>query len=98
MENDSNIKRISIMVREDQHEKLLGMELNVSGLIRDLIDDYFSDHSITLAVTKETKDLYDKIVSNTGSSDSEIEPHLKKSLKILLKNKIEKMQKLHKSL
>ena len=95
---ESGIKRISIMIREDQHEKLLEKELNVSGLIRDLIDDYFSDHSITLTVERETKELYDKIVSNTGSSDSEIEPHLRKSLKILLKNKIDQMQKLHKSL
>ena len=87
-----NLKRISLMVREDQHDQIAHMGLNLSGLIRDLIDDYISEHKITLAVSEETKQLYDTIISNTGSSDDEVEKYLKHTLKHLLRDKIEYMQ------
>lgn len=89
---NKNLKRISLMIREDQHDKIVDLGLNLSGLIRDLIDDFLSEHNITLAVTEETKQLYDTIISNTGSSDSEVEKYLKHTLKHLLKDKIEYMQ------
>lgn len=72
--------------------------LNASGLFRDLLDDYLSEHKITLGVTKETKELYDLIISNTASSDSELELFLKESLKKLLKEKIDYMIELHKKI
>lgn len=92
------LKRISLMIREDQYEQVNQKDLNLSGLVRDLIDDFLSEHKITLAVSVETKDLYDMIVSNTASSDSELEKYLRQSLKALLKEKIEYMTNIHKSL
>lgn len=86
------------MVREDQHEKLLSSGLNVSGLIRDLIDDYLSDFKITLSVSEETRSIYDRVVSNTGATDVDLEKYIVKALKELLKMRIQQMQELEKNL
>ncbi len=91
-------KRISLMIGEEQHEKLLETGANISGLVRDLIEDHFSEHTITVAVSEETRNLYNQIISNTGSTDEEFEPYLKKGLKEMLGAKIKSMGKLHKSL
>lgn len=82
------------MLREDQYEKVHSSGINLSGLIRDLIDDYLSDFKITLSVTQETRELYDMIISNTGSNDEDLELYLKDSLKLLLRDKIKSMQDL----
>ena len=50
-------RRINLMIREDQHSRLLELALNMSGLIRSLIDDHLSDSKITLAVSEETAHL-----------------------------------------
>lgn len=94
----NGLKRVSIMIREDQYDTLSSMDLNLSGLLRDLIDDHLSEHKIVLSVQKETRDLYDLVISNTGSSDTELEVHLKRAIKELLKNKIDYMLKLHQEL
>jgi transcription termination factor NusB len=91
----AQLKRISLLVREDQYKNLTEKGINVSGLIRDLLDDYISEHKITLAVSEDTKQLYDLIVSNTGSSDAEVEKYLTVTLKNLLQDKIIYMQDLH---
>ncbi len=89
-----SMKRISLMLREDQYNKVTEAGLNLSGLVRDLLDDYLSEHKITLSVTEETKSLYDLIVSNTGSTDEDVEKYLKNTLKLLLKDRIKAMQEL----
>jgi hypothetical protein len=88
------MKRVSLMIREDQYDKVVSAGLNLSGLVRDLVDDYLSEHKITLSVTEETKQLYDLIVSNTGSTDEDVEKYLKSTLKLLLKDRIKQMQEL----
>jgi Na+-transporting NADH:ubiquinone oxidoreductase subunit NqrA len=97
MEHDGQ-RRISLMIREDQYQKILAADINVSGLIRDLIDDHFGEHSVTITLTQETRALYNKIVSSTGGGDTEIEPYLKTALKMMLKDKIREMERLQKSL
>ena len=92
------LKRISLMIRRDQHEKLLSEELNTSGLVRDLLDDYLSDHKITISVSEETRKLYDSVISNTGSTDLDLEDYLRDSLKKLLRDKIKAMVELEKNL
>jgi hypothetical protein len=66
----------------------------VSGLVRDLIDDYLSQHTITISVGQETRSLYDQIVANTGSTDVDVEIYFKEALKHMLRDKIKAMQKL----
>ena len=92
MTDRSPIKRISIMVREDQYEQLSQRGLNISAFIRDLIEDHFSEDVITLRVTKKSKALYDRVVSNTGATDAEIEPFLADVLRKLLDQRLSKIK------
>ena len=91
-------RRISLMIREDQHGRLLELGVNMSGLIRSLIDDPLSDSKITLAVSDETADLYRQIVSHTGSTDADIEPYLRAALKRMLKDRIARLERLHRTI
>ena len=92
------MKRVSLLLKEDQYSKISELGLNLSGLVRDLLDDYFSEYKITLSVTEETRKLYDLIVSNTGSTDEDVEKYLKTTLKTLLKDRIKEMQELEKTI
>ncbi|WP_413291237.1 hypothetical protein [Bdellovibrio sp. HCB337] len=89
-----NAKRISVLIAEDQYERLTKAQINVSALIRDLLEDYFSETKITLSVNRKTRDLYEKIVSNTGATDKDIEPLLTQVLKELLNVRLEQIKSL----
>lgn len=91
---EPTLKRISLLIREDQYERISERELNLSGLVRDLLDDYLSHHKVTVSVGEETRHLYDQIVANTGTSDSDIEQYFREALRSLLKQKIAEMQSL----
>ncbi|TNF61659.1 MAG: hypothetical protein EP303_05265 [Deltaproteobacteria bacterium] len=92
-------RRISLMIREDQHDRLADLGVNVSGLVRSLIDDHLSESTITLSVSSEAADLYrEMIVSNTGSTDADIEPYLRTALKRMLKDRIARLERLHRTL
>ncbi len=95
---NDEFRRISLMIREDQHLRLLDLAVNMSGLIRSLIDDHLSESKITLAVSEETAHLYQQIVSHTGSTDADIEPYLRAALKKMLKDRIGDMERLHRSI
>jgi hypothetical protein len=92
------LKRISLMIREDQYQAIGQSGLNLSGLFRDLLDDHFSEYKIILSVSEETKELYNLVISNTGSTDEDLETYLKDGLKNLLADKIESMQQLKEKL
>jgi hypothetical protein len=94
MDARSPIKRISIMIREDQYEQLSQDGLNISAFIRDLIEDHFSEDVITLRVSKKTQQLYSKVVSNTGATDQDIEPFLVDVLRKLLDERLQKIKNL----
>jgi hypothetical protein len=93
-----DFRRISLMIREDQHARLTELGVNMSGLIRSLIDDHLSESKVTLSVSEEVSDLYRQIVSNTGSTDSDIEPYLRAALKRMLKERISQLEKLHRTI
>ncbi len=93
---DRELKRISLFIGEDQYQSISDKGLNLSWLLRDLIDDYLSQKKITLEVSDETLEIYQKIVGGTGTLDSEFEPFFREALKAFLKSKIESMQKLEK--
>jgi hypothetical protein len=97
MPTDRELKRISLLIGEDQYKGINDRGLNLSWLIRDLIDDYLSERKIVLNVTDETLALYQKVISATGSLDQEFEPFFKNALQLFLKSKIESMQQLEKS-
>jgi hypothetical protein len=91
-------KSICLVIRNDQYEQLQEMNINVSGFIRDIIDDRLSDHTITLNVTPETRMLYEQIVSTSAKGDTDIEPYLRDALKSLLEERIKEMKLLQDSL
>jgi hypothetical protein len=95
---NQQLKRISLMIREDQYQQLNESGINLSGLLRDLLDDHLSEHKIVLSVSEETRQLYDLIIANTGSTDIDLEVYLKDTLKLLLSDKIKSMQQLEQKL
>ena len=95
---EGGYKRVNVMIGEEQYRTLSEQGLNVSGLIRDLIGDHLSENVITLQVTEETKQIYDTVISNTGSDDQELESHLRDALASLLEEKIADMRALHQRL
>lgn len=90
----SNYKRINVLIRPEQHEWVNEEGLSLSGLVRDLLDDWFGETKITLTVSAKTKKLYDRIVSNFGAHDSEIEPYLLEVLDKLLEEKKRQIEEL----
>ena len=46
-----HFKRVNVLVRPDQHQKVMSAGLKMSGLIRDLLDDHFSEEKIVGAYT-----------------------------------------------
>lgn len=82
------------MIGEEQYERMVKAGLNISAFIRDLVDDHFSDDVISLRVSKKTRDLYHKIISNTGATDPDIEPFLIEMLKKVLDERLQKIKNL----
>ena len=95
---DQKLKSVCIMLRKDQHDMLHEKGINISGFIRDLIDDYLSENVINLNVDPDTKQLYDRIISMSVYGDSDLEPYFIKSLEQLLEKNIEDMNSLKSSL
>lgn len=85
-------RRVNILITEAQHDKVSQLDLSLSGLVRDLLDDRFSNSTITLALTPKTKEHYDYIVSNFGVSDSELEPYFSEALDQFLESKIKEIE------
>lgn len=93
-----DLKSICLMIRKEQHDQLHAMNVNISGFIRDIIDDRLSDHIITLNVSPETRSLYDRIISMSAKGDADFEPFLRDALRNMLSAAIEDMQELHKTI
>lgn len=70
---EEKFKRINILIRPDQHARVMKNGLSLSGLVRDLLDDRFNENIVTLSLSKRSKRLYDHIVSNFGAGDDELE-------------------------
>jgi len=85
-------KRVNVLIRPDQHQKVHELNLSLSGLVRDLLDDRFSDHKMILSVTPKTKQLYDTIISNFGVADSELEHFIVRALDRFLEEKVKEIE------
>jgi hypothetical protein len=97
-QKEENLKRINVMLRQDQHRKVMDEGLNMSGLLRDLLDDHFSESKITLSVSPETKRIYDNLVSNFGARDKDLEPHLVLAMDKVLQEKMDEINALRRQL
>ncbi|MCB0346401.1 MAG: hypothetical protein KDD66_14875 [Bdellovibrionales bacterium] len=84
---EDKFKRVNLLIRPEQHEMVMDAGLSLSGLVRDLLDDRFSDTTVTLCVSSETRALYDHIVSNFGASDGDLESFFVEALDSFLESK-----------
>jgi imidazolonepropionase-like amidohydrolase len=81
------LKRVNITVDSKLHKKVQDAGLNLSGMVREKLEDHFSNHVITIAVSKQLKEKYDKMMSITNTTDEELMPYLNKAINEYLKNK-----------
>jgi hypothetical protein len=94
---ERDLKRISLMIGDDQYETLSKKGVNVSWLVRDMIDQYLNEKKIILDVSDETLKIYQKVSSLTGGKNEEFETYFKQALHEFLKSKINEMQLLEKN-
>ena len=95
---NEKVRRVNIMIRDDQYHRITEEGLSLSGLIRDLLDDRFSDNRIVLTVSKRTKKLYDQVISNFGIDDAEFERFLLQALDQCLTQRSKDIETLRKRL
>lgn len=87
-----DLKRISLMIRTDQHRSLQKKASNYSALIRDLIDDHLSSSQIILSMSAETRDLYEEVIAITGATDEDLERPFRKALADFLDQRMEDLR------
>jgi len=95
---EDKYKRVNILIRPEQHKTVSDNGLSLSGLVRDLLDDRFSETKILLSVSKETKEMYDHVISNFGAGDLELENYLVEALDKLLIDKTKEIDNLRSEL
>jgi len=88
------MKRINVTVRADQYEKVTKMGLKMSGLIRGLLDDHFSDQKIVFAVSPKVKKIYQQVISNFGGEDKELEKCFLEALDRYMEQKTQQIETL----
>jgi hypothetical protein len=91
-------RRVNILIRPDQHKRVLDQKLSLSGLIRDLLDDRFSDTKIVLSLSKRSKKLYDHIISNFGAADVDLESYIIEALDKFLVERGKQIDEIRKQL
>jgi hypothetical protein len=82
-----DFKRVNVLITAEQHAKVSKLGLNLSGLVRDLLDDHFSGSHITVSLSSRVRGLYDQVISNFGASDEDLEPYLAEALDRFLADK-----------
>ncbi len=93
-----HFKRINVMLRPDQKERVNKAGLNMSGLIRGLLDDHFSEEKIVLSVSPEVRRVYENVISNLGAEDKELEIYFLEALDRFLANRTRQIDALRKSI
>ncbi|NLF25639.1 MAG: hypothetical protein GX589_08310 [Deltaproteobacteria bacterium] len=91
-------RRVNILIDEAQYRKVHEAGLNLSGLVRDLITDHFSQRTVVLSVQASTRALYDQAISNFGVTDKDLEKYFLEALDRLLQVKAQKIESLRKGL
>lgn len=97
-DQSEHFKRVNVLLRRDQHQRVASSELNMSGLIRGLLDDHFSDEKIVLSVSPRVKQVYQQLISNLGAEDRELEIYFLEALDKFLADKTRQIDDLRKSI
>ncbi len=96
--DSEHFKRINILVRPEQHKQVMSAGLNMSGLVRGLLDDHFSEEKIVLSVSPKVKTVYQLLISNLGAEDKELEIYFLEALDKFLGDKTRQIDDLRKSI
>ena len=96
--NTEQFKRVNVLIRPEQHRQVMSAGLNMSGLIRDLLDDHFSEEKIVLSVSPQVQHVYQKLISNFGAEDKELEIYFLEALDRFLAEKTRQIDDLRKSM
>ena len=75
------LKRVNITIPESYHDEIKDRGLNLSGLVREALEDQLNPHKITLSVTEKTHELYMKLFNHNGVTDKDFESYLTEALK-----------------
>ncbi len=95
---EKKFQRINVLLNREQYDKVNEAGLNMSGLIRGLLDDHFSDEKIVFSVSPKVKTVYQNIISNFGGEDKELEAYFLKALDQYLADKTQQIESLRKSI
>ena len=98
VDNPDKFKRINILIRPDQHERVMAAGLNMSGLVRGLLDDHFSEEKIVLSVSPRVTQVYHHLISNLGAEDKDLEIYFLEALDQYLADKTRQIDDLRKSI
>ena len=98
VEHSENFKRINVLIRPDQHERVMAAGFNMSGLLRGLLDDHFSEQKIVLSVSPEVSRVYHHLISNLGAEDKDLEVYFLDALDQYLADKTRQIDALRKSI
>lgn len=79
--------RVNITLNEKLHKKVHTKGLNLSGLVREKLEDHFSNHTITFSVDKKLKNKYEELTSILNISDSDIQPFIDQAINEFIKVK-----------
>ena len=85
----------SIALSDSHKRSLEERGVDPNQLIGDLLSDYLANRVITLQVSKATFGLYEKVMSMSGATDAEIEPHLIAVFNQVLADRIEALKELY---
>ena len=91
-------RRVNVTLPEDLHQQVMDRQLNLSGLIGDLLGDHLANHTVTIHVDQETKRLYEQVIANTGYEDADLELPFRIVLELLLDTKIAELERLREDL
>ena len=94
----NEFKRVNVLITEEQHRLVSKQGLNLSGLVRDLLNDRLSGSHITLTLSGKVRALYDQVVSNFGASDKDLEPYMVEALDRFLEDKAKEIQQVRSKL
>jgi esterase/lipase len=95
---EEKFQRVNVLLHREQYDRVNEAGLNMSGLIRGLLDDHFSEEKIVFSVSPKVKAVYQNIISNFGGEDKDLEAYFLKALDQFLADKTQQIASLRKSI
>ena len=97
-EGVDKFKRTNILIRPDQYEKVHEKGLNLSGLVRGLLDDHLNDDRVVFSVSSQVKGIYQQVISNFGAEDRDLEIYFMQALDKYLEEKTDEIASLRQAI